>query len=63
MLVYECKNEDNDNLLKPWLSHEGFECFTPNMPLSWYGCDTPLVGWAVGSEGTVLFKVLKFMTM
>ena len=57
MLVYECQIENSDDIYKPWLSHGGFECFTPNMPLSWYACSKPLVVWAVGSEGIYMIML------
>ena len=51
MLLYECHLENSSSYFEPWLLHTGAQCYTPNMPLSWMACSTPLITWAVGSEG------------
>uniref|UniRef100_A0A2P2IGG7 DBH-like monooxygenase protein 1 n=2 Tax=Hirondellea gigas TaxID=1518452 RepID=A0A2P2IGG7_9CRUS len=54
LVVYECRLEDSSNKLEKWLNHQGRQCFSPNMPTSWAACATPIVAWAVGSDGVFL---------
>ncbi|ROT62616.1 dopamine beta hydroxylase [Penaeus vannamei] len=53
ILLYECHLPESERHYEKWLEVEGQQCFTPNMPLSWANCRSPLVGWAVGNEGEV----------
>ncbi|XP_042889307.1 DBH-like monooxygenase protein 1 [Penaeus japonicus] len=53
MLLYECHLPESERHYEKWLQVDGQQCFTPNMPMSWASCRSPLVGWAVGSEGEV----------
>ncbi|XP_018019970.1 DBH-like monooxygenase protein 1 [Hyalella azteca] len=52
-LLYECHLSPSA-LLDAWVQELGAQCYTPNMPLSWRACNTPLVSWAVGSQGMML---------
>lgn len=51
MLLYECHVSDSERHFEKWLDVEGAQCYGPNMPVSWYKCNAPLIAWAVGSEG------------
>ncbi|XP_047477058.1 DBH-like monooxygenase protein 1 [Penaeus chinensis] len=54
MLLYECHVPESEKHYEKWLEVEGQQCFTPNMPLSWANCRSPIVAWAVGSEGEIM---------
>ncbi|XP_042889305.1 DBH-like monooxygenase protein 1 [Penaeus japonicus] len=54
MLLYECNLPESERHYEKWLEVEGQQCFSPNMPLSWANCRSPIVAWAVGSEGEML---------
>lgn len=51
MLLYECHLPNSDKHLDKFVEAKGAQCFDRNMPLSWSACNTPVVAWAVGSEG------------
>ncbi|XP_047468824.1 DBH-like monooxygenase protein 1 [Penaeus chinensis] len=51
ILLYECHVSDSERHFEKWLDVEGAQCYGPNMPVSWYKCNAPLIAWAVGSEG------------
>nr|XP_045584690.1 DBH-like monooxygenase protein 1 homolog [Procambarus clarkii] len=51
MLIFECTLEDAARHYEKWLQVKGAQCYTRNMPLSWFHCTVPVVAWAVGSEG------------
>ncbi|XP_042238957.1 uncharacterized protein LOC121877254 isoform X2 [Homarus americanus] len=51
IVVYECHIPDSARHFEKWLDLEGNQCFSPNMPVSWKYCRTPIFGWAIGSEG------------
>ncbi|XP_072265021.1 DBH-like monooxygenase protein 1 [Pyxicephalus adspersus] len=46
ILVYECERDTNDTVLE-----YGHECYHPNMPDSFFTCETVLYAWAIGGEG------------
>lgn len=33
-----------------YVGHEGYECYTPNMPPDFNFCEKFLINWAIGSE-------------
>ncbi|KAK4288778.1 hypothetical protein Pmani_038210, partial [Petrolisthes manimaculis] len=51
MLLYECHITNSDQLMERFVSARGAQCYDRNMPYSWSACNTPIVAWAVGSEG------------
>nr|XP_053647657.1 DBH-like monooxygenase protein 1 [Cherax quadricarinatus] len=51
MLLYECRLPEGDRVFDKWLGVRGVQCYTPNMPVSWIHCTSPLITWAIGSEG------------
>ncbi|XP_071533457.1 DBH-like monooxygenase protein 1 [Panulirus ornatus] len=53
MLLYECHLDDAHRHYEKWLGIRGTQCYSANMPVSWLSCTTPIVSWAVGSEGEV----------
>ncbi|XP_041108248.1 DBH-like monooxygenase protein 1 homolog isoform X2 [Polyodon spathula] len=46
MLLYQCDSNLNDTDLEM-----GHECFHPNMPDSYFTCESVIFAWAVGGEG------------
>ncbi|CAL4059444.1 unnamed protein product, partial [Meganyctiphanes norvegica] len=51
MILYECHLKDSHLHLEKFAQAKGSQCYGGNMPPSWYACNTPLIAWAVGSEG------------
>ncbi|KAK7085007.1 DBH-like monooxygenase protein 1 [Halocaridina rubra] len=51
MLLYECHLQNSHHHLNKFVEAPGAQCYDRNMPLSWSACNTPIVAWAVGSEG------------
>ncbi|XP_069961322.1 DBH-like monooxygenase protein 1 [Cherax quadricarinatus] len=51
MLLYECYLPNSDKHLDKFVQVNGAQCYDRNMPLSWSACNTPIVAWAIGSEG------------
>ncbi|KAK3914348.1 MOXD1-like protein 1 [Frankliniella fusca] len=52
MLLYECAPKSRQlPLLEKAASERGAACYSPAMPPEWDSCLTPIVAWAVGSEG------------
>lgn len=51
MLLYECHLPNSEKHLDRFVEAKGAQCYNRNMPLSWSACNTPVVAWAVGSEG------------
>ncbi|XP_050717468.1 DBH-like monooxygenase protein 1 isoform X2 [Eriocheir sinensis] len=49
ILLYTCIGSPSH--LDKWAQHDGVQCYTSNMPPSWYSCKTTYIAWAVGSEG------------
>ncbi|XP_037780094.1 DBH-like monooxygenase protein 1 isoform X2 [Penaeus monodon] len=54
IILYECHLPQSESHYEKWLEVEGQQCYTPNMPLSWANCRSPIVAWAVGSDGQIL---------
>ncbi|XP_042880997.1 uncharacterized protein LOC122258825 [Penaeus japonicus] len=54
ILLYECYMEDSARHYEKWLDVQGAQCYGPNMPVSWNRCSTPIVTWAIGSDGEML---------
>ena len=53
MLLYECAPKSRQvPLLEKASSERGAACYSPAMPPEWDSCLTPIVAWAVGSQGT-----------
>ncbi|XP_076044750.1 uncharacterized protein LOC143027356 [Oratosquilla oratoria] len=50
MILYECHLPNSHLLMEKWTSHAGSQCYM-NMPPSWYMCNTPIISWAIGSQG------------
>ncbi|KAJ1521461.1 hypothetical protein ONE63_003129 [Megalurothrips usitatus] len=52
MLLYECAPKSRQiPLLQKAASERGAACYSPAMPPEWDSCLTPVVAWAVGSQG------------
>lgn len=51
MILYECILDNKDMYLDHWASHEGAQCHTPNMPLSFSFCTNLIASYDIGSEG------------
>ncbi|XP_069169748.1 DBH-like monooxygenase protein 1 [Procambarus clarkii] len=51
MLLYECYLPNSDKHLEKFVQAKGAQCYDRNMPLSWSACNTPIIAWAIGSEG------------
>lgn len=51
IVVYECVLDDAEKHYEKWLDVKGAQCYSENMPVSWSRCRTPLIVWAVGSDG------------
>ncbi|XP_068239142.1 DBH-like monooxygenase protein 1 isoform X1 [Palaemon carinicauda] len=51
MLLYECHLDNAHQYLDKFVEAPGAQCYDRNMPFSWSACNTPIVAWAVGSEG------------
>ncbi|XP_022911259.2 MOXD1 homolog 1 [Onthophagus taurus] len=55
MLLHECEVDLNQLQKRmEWDSfskEKGRRCYTPEMPLEWEKCTTPIVAWAIGSKG------------
>nr|XP_027217094.1 DBH-like monooxygenase protein 1 [Penaeus vannamei] len=51
MLLYECHLPNSNKHLEKFVAAKGAQCYDRNMPFSWSACNTPIVAWAVGSEG------------
>ncbi|XP_042880664.1 DBH-like monooxygenase protein 1 isoform X2 [Penaeus japonicus] len=51
MLLYECHLPNSNRHLEKFVAAKGAQCYDRNMPFSWSACNTPIVAWAVGSEG------------
>lgn len=52
MLLYECAPKSRQvPLLEKASSERGAACYSPAMPPEWDSCLTPIVAWAVGSQG------------
>ncbi|XP_071518890.1 DBH-like monooxygenase protein 1 [Panulirus ornatus] len=49
--LYECHLPDSKRHFEKWLDVHGSQCFAPSTPISWYNCLSPIIAWAVGSEG------------
>ncbi|XP_047931727.1 DBH-like monooxygenase protein 1 isoform X1 [Anser cygnoides] len=46
ILLYQCSSNLNDSVLD-----YGHECYHPNMPDSFFTCETVIFAWAIGGEG------------
>lgn len=57
MLLYECvaphQLASPDSMFQRFVEHPGESCYSSAMPSEWDQCITPIVAWAVGSQGTV----------
>ncbi|KAF2880698.1 hypothetical protein ILUMI_25476, partial [Ignelater luminosus] len=54
MLLHECEIPYNMPSIRKWeefTKENGRPCYSPEMPIEWEKCLTPLVAWAVGSRG------------
>lgn len=52
MLLYECAPKSRQiPLLEKASKERGAACYSPAMPPEWDSCLTPIVAWAVGSQG------------
>ena len=51
MILYECRLSETERHYEKWVETKGAQCYTANMPVSWTACSTPIVAWAVGSDG------------
>nr|CAD7415206.1 unnamed protein product [Timema cristinae] len=52
MLLYECVEAPESTILfESYVSHRGTACYGPNMPAIWEKCLTPVLAWAIGSQG------------
>lgn len=61
MVLYNCIGSPSH--LDKWAQHDGVQCYTSNMPPSWYSCTTTYIAWAVGSEGeSVRLSVTEYRT-
>lgn len=49
MVLYGCSGSPSH--LDKWTQHDGVQCYSSNMPPSWFSCRSVFVAWAVGSEG------------
>lgn len=59
MLLYECAPKSRQiPLLEKASSERGAACYSPAMPPEWDSCLTPVVAWAVGSQGMLYDFVL-----
>ncbi|XP_075210219.1 MOXD1 homolog 1-like [Lycorma delicatula] len=47
MLLYECVGVP----LEKYATHDGSTCYAQNMPQDWDACLSPIVAWAIGSQG------------
>ncbi|XP_068081062.1 MOXD1 homolog 1 [Anabrus simplex] len=55
MLLYECAIPPHKTAqFDRYVAQEGESCYAPNMPQDWDQCLTPVVAWAVGSQGEFL---------
>ena len=54
IVLYEChpNNKQSSEDYEKWVREKGTQCYTQNMPNDWATCITPIIGWAVGSDGT-----------
>jgi Copper type II ascorbate-dependent monooxygenase, N-terminal domain len=55
MILYECVHSRAHQIFARYVAHEGAACYSPKMPVDWENCLTPIVAWAVGSEGRKTF--------
>ncbi|KAK7083414.1 DBH-like monooxygenase protein 1, partial [Halocaridina rubra] len=56
-VAFECKTKDGSSekdVYEKYVGHQGYECYTPNMPPDFFLCEKFLINWAVGSEGELL---------
>lgn len=56
-LGFECNVPDGrrqHEVYERYVGHEGYECYTPNMPPDFNYCEKFLINWAIGSEGEML---------
>ncbi|XP_050715576.1 uncharacterized protein LOC126998176 [Eriocheir sinensis] len=51
VLFYECYVPDSDTHFEKWVSWEGTQCYSANMPNSWNYCKSVVIAWGVGGEG------------
>lgn len=60
MLLHECKLEPNVDLQKwdTFSKASGKACYS-DMPVDWEKCLSPIVAWAVGSKGWLVFYLMK----
>lgn len=59
MLLHECEIQYNMPSIRKWegfAKESGRPCYSPEMPIEWEKCLTPLVAWAVGSRGKNIFN-------
>ncbi|CAB3380899.1 Hypothetical predicted protein [Cloeon dipterum] len=54
MILYECVHSRAHSMFARYIAHEGAACYSPKMPSDWEHCLTPIVTWAIGSEGELL---------
>ncbi|XP_023716021.1 MOXD1 homolog 1 isoform X2 [Cryptotermes secundus] len=58
MLLYECVAPHHfastDSMFQRFVEHPGESCYSSAMPPEWDQCITPIVSWAVGSQGEFL---------
>ena len=50
-VFYECVVPDSDRHFEKWLSWEGTQCHSANMPVSWGYCRAPIIAWVTGGDG------------
>ncbi|XP_063244204.1 MOXD1 homolog 1-like [Bacillus rossius redtenbacheri] len=55
MLLYQCvATQQSATILDSHVLHPGAACYSADMPAAWEQCLTPVVAWAVGSQGEFL---------
>lgn len=53
ILLYQCSSNLNDSVLD-----YGHECYHPNMPDSFFTCETVIFAWAIGGEVGIAISML-----
>ncbi|XP_050426603.1 MOXD1 homolog 1-like [Adelges cooleyi] len=54
MILYEC--DDGPDTMERYVTLKGEQCYGNNMPDDWNKCVSPVVTWAMGSDGQFLPK-------
>ncbi|CAL4081006.1 unnamed protein product, partial [Meganyctiphanes norvegica] len=54
IIMYQCHMPESEKIYDKFVKAKGAQCHSANMPVSWRACSTPLISWAVGSEGGFL---------